>query len=361
MISHDGSNPSRLVVNGKWTLARRTTGVQRYATDLMASLDRLGVAYRLAVPGGSGLLHRTLWEQVRLPREVPAGGTLFCPANMAPLRLHRSVRLVVTVHCLRFLHHPEHYSPSFVAWYRYAIPRIIDRADTVLTVSACTAAEIESAYPAARGKLEVVRPGINPAFTPEGPREVIGPGHLLYVGQAGAAKNLAVLLQALGLTKSTAPLVLAGVSADQWAAMLRAGATGRAAPDNARSMRVVPMGHINDAGRVAALMRGARALLAPSRYESFGMPVLEAMACGTPVVASAIPAHREVIGGGGELLDPLDPGAWAETIDRLTARPAWAGAVAQRGIARARAFSWSRSAARVAEVLALPSPPGRRT
>jgi len=270
--------------------------------------------------------------------------TLFCPANMAPLMLPRRVRLVLTVHCLRFSFHPENYSQAFVRWYRFMIPRLIRRADTILTVSNAASAEIQRVYPQAKGKIQVVYPGVSSAFGIEGVRgdAEIGAGrYWVFVGNSAPAKNLVTVLRAISLSDRAHRVVLLGVDQRGLDAL---------SVEYPRE-RVIAMGHINEVGRVAAIFRGASGLLAPSVYESFDLPVIEAMACGCPVIASDIEVHREIGGGAQLLVNAQDPSCWQEAMDGLDDDEEEATRLRNEGLDRAADFRWEIAAEQVGKIL----------
>lgn len=170
--------------------------------------------------------------------------------------------------------------------------------------------------------------GFAPAATPGQPR------HFLYVGGADPHKNLALLLEAFSRQEAAAlpPLVIAGPAA--------ADVHTRASTAAAR-VRVVS--HPSDA-ELVALYRDAVALLFPSRNEGFGLPALEAMACGCPVVAARSGALPEVCGDAAVLLEPDDVSAWSATLVALASDPGRRAALAAAGLARSHSFSWEATA-----------------
>ncbi len=334
----------RTLINSKWKTHDRITGVQRYARELTKALADAGLEFDQACPNPGPTWKSILWEQRTLSQYARAYQTLFCPANMAPFALHTDVRLVVTIHCLRFFFYPENYRRSFVNWYRFVIPRIITRADSVLTVSQTAADEIGRIYPQAIGKLEVISPGVSNVFNTQGARgdnQVPPESYWVFIGNAAPAKNLRVVLEAIQHAVQPHRTVLLGVNQHQLDAI------GVAYPPR----QVIPLGHINDTNRVAAILRGATGLLAPSLYESFDLPIIEAMACGCPVIASDIPVHRE-IGQDVPMYVASDQGdQWGKAMDQLVHNLAMAQFKRAQGLVRARDFCWSKAAMRVMSII----------
>lgn len=339
--------PNRLLLNAKWQSNPCMTGVQRYAQGLTEAMQAADMDFDLAVPAHSGSWRETLWEQRSLPNIARRYETLLCPANMAPLQLDKSVRLLLTIHCLRFRFHPANYPASFVRWYNFAIPRLIERAETIFTVSEAQKREIESVYPSANHKVRVMSPGVNAAFHPDHERDPAAPSepYFVYIGSAAPAKNLKTLLNAYRELDHAHKLVLIGVDQSQ---------IDLICPDQVRG-RLIPIGHIADITRISALLAHAVALLAPSHYESFGLPCLEAMASGCPVVASNIPAHREVCQDAAEYADPQNPHEWISHIESVLNNSNRREMMREQGLARVKAYSWSDAVSTLNYVLSHPS------
>ena len=213
--------------------------------------------------------------------------------------------------------------------------RSLVRARAVHAISHHARAELLAFTKVAGERVEVIHLGVDPAFSPAPDPEP--PRHLLFVGGADPHKNLSMLLDLLASPEARAlpPLVVAGPSA----------APGRGgSPPVAR---LVP--HPTDA-ELVQLYRGALALLVPSRNEGFGLPALEAMACGCPVIAADAGALPEVCGGAAIVLDPGDRAAWLAAIAALAADPGRRSVLREAGLARAGAFTWERTARAMAEL-----------
>ena len=332
-----------ILINCKWQTSVRITGVQRYASELMNELTKTQFPFDCVKPESGSIWKSNYWEQIRLPVIARNYDTLYCPANSAPLMLPKKIRLILTIHCLRFRSHPESYSRPFNAWYRFMIPKIITRAETIITVSKTTADEIQNTYPRARGKVKVIYPGVSRTFTTKGPTrdQLIPPGpYMVYIGNITPAKNLAVLLKAMKISHHPHRLILLGINKQQLTSM-----TGSTPND-----KIVPLGHINDPNRIAAILRGANALLSPSLYESYDLPTVEAMSCGCPVIASDTKVHREIGKNAPVFVPPHDAEHWATAIDQLARNTEITKDRRQSGIARASEFRWDQTAAEIMEI-----------
>jgi glycosyltransferase involved in cell wall biosynthesis len=253
---------------------------------------------------------------------------------------------VVTIHDLTYLRHPEMVTPAS-ARYRDLVPRALGRGATVCTPTAAVGAEVADAYRLPPERLVVARLGVGPAWreaTPPDPAWLAANGlperYLLFVGNREPRKNLPTLLAAYrellagrvpgrgGPGSPVPPLALVGPGG--WGEALDLAGLP------ADAVRIPGYLAEDDLARV---MAGAAALVFPSWYEGFGLPALEALACGTPVVASDLPALREVLGDQAELVPPGDAGALADALARVLEDPGGEPARTARR-ARAAAFTW---------------------
>jgi glycosyltransferase involved in cell wall biosynthesis len=229
---------------------------------------------------------------------------------------------------LRFASPPE---PWRRARARMAI-RSLTRATAVHAISDYARREFLENFAFPEEKVVAVPLGVEPSFAPAPQAEP--PRHLLFVGGGDPHKNLELLLTMLAMPEAQGlpPLAVAGPAAND-----------TRLADAVIQGRVRPLPGPSDA-ELVALYRRALALLIPSRNEGFGLPALEAMACGCPVVAARAGALPEVCGEAALLLDPEQPRAWLDALLTLQAEPLRREALVQAGVARARTFTWERSA-----------------
>lgn len=249
--------------------------------------------------------------------------------------------VVVTVHDLSFLIVPHLGHPRLVAYLRAAVPRTLARAAVVITVSASVAAEIADAYPFVRNRIVAVPNGV--ALPSEVPaRSPSGRPTILIVGTLEPRKNHAIVFDALPEVRANWPdarLVVAG----------RVG--WQSAPIQARLRELVEAGMAEQVIApsdtvLETLFALADVCVIPSYYEGFGLPLLEAMARGVPVVASDIAALREIGGEAALYVDPADAAGWAAAISRVVGDETLRRRLATAGIARSRAYSWQETARR---------------
>ena len=269
------------------------------------------------------------------------------------LPLFKPGRFVVTVHDLFPFQFPEIHSGPLPRTVNQMLMRnAVRRATRVITPSEATAQAVKASFPESAGHVvaipEAADSRFNPTRNPEGEaawqvRFGIRPPYIFYLGQWKAYKNLPILLQAFArihLAHPQAQLVLAGDDPRH--------------PEVRREAARLPEGSVVLPGRlpesaIADLYRGASVVVLPSRAEGFGLPVMEAMACGVPIVCSDLPVLREIADGIAVFCKPSDPDDFAQAIARILSSPS-PNASRQLGIERARRFTWERSAAETVAV-----------
>lgn len=300
-----------------------------------------GVSVRRLAAGGRAA--RIIGEQRRVPVEVRRwrSDVLHGPHHSLPL-LPAASAAVVTIHDITFDLLPWRYSLAR-RWYMRVATRLgLLRADRVIVPSSFVREVLCRRYGVERGRVHVVYEAPPPGMRPVGDvaersrvrdRYDLPPSFLLSVGTREPGKSRATLIRALALLRAR------GVS---WPLVV-VGQRGWGAEADAEAEGVIATGYVPDAD-LPVLYSMARMMLFPSLLEGFGLPPLEAMACGTPVIASDRPAMPEVLGDAALYADPRHPAAWADAVARLAADPALAGALQERGLARAARYSWARAA-----------------
>ena len=348
------------------------TGTEAYSLHLIRGLLALdqesGYTLYFNQPPEPGLLpdagncrHRVisfprLWTHLRLSAEMLTRppDVLLVPAHVLPLVHPR--RSLVTVHDLGYLHEPEAHR-ALDRFYLDLSNRYHARAAArVLAISEATRDDLVRHYGVAPERVTVTHLAADASFRPVTDPDLItaaraehgiGPDYFLYVGTLQPRKNLSRLIRAFARVAAGRPglqLVLAGKKGWLYDGILRQ------AESLGLSGRVIFPGYVG-AEDLPALYSGALAFAFPSLYEGFGMPALEAMACGAPVLASNVSSLPEVVGDAGLLVDPTDEAALAAALERLASEPALRAELRQRGLARARLFSWERCAGETLEAI----------
>jgi len=298
-------------------------GTARYVRGLLQGLAvREDVQVREVTWGGDGRLTAAVrdvaWYPLLLPLQARSLDLLHCTTFRAPLR--STVPVVITVHDLAVVRHPELFTTWTRAYARTLLLPVLRAARAVLAVSEFTKREVTELAGVPDHRVRVAYNAADPAlFRPDGP--AAEGDYVLAVGTLEPRKNLRRLIEATGLLD----LELRVAGAAGW------GSVEVAAP------HVTWVGRPDDE-ELAKLLRGAACLAYPSLYEGFGIPVLEAMLCGTPVVTSSDSAMEEVADGAAELVNPRDVESIAAGIERALGR---GDELRAAGLERARRFSWA--------------------
>jgi O-antigen biosynthesis alpha-1,2-mannosyltransferase len=298
-------------------LAQTRAGTARHVNGLLGALaGREGIDVRPLSFGGPGrvasLARDTWWYYAGLPRAARGLDVLHCTTFRGPLRSR--VPFTVTLHDLALVRRPELFPPWHRLSGRAGMRRVARAAGRVLAVSEFTKREALELLGLPEERVTVIGNAVDRVFSPDGRR--IEGDYLLAVGTLEPRKNLPRIVAAA----RRAGLQLHVAGSQGWGGVETPGWVGE----------------VSDA-ELAALYRGARALVFPSLYEGFGIPVLEAMACGTPVVTSRGGATEEVAGGAAVLVDPLDVDSIAAGLQEAAERRDELQAL---GLARSRAYSW---------------------
>ena len=345
------------------------TGIETYAYQLiraMASLSQGKARLRLYAhqppqrapwPDGPYVETRIipfprLWTHLRLAAEVSRHppDVLFVPAHVLPL--YCPVPAVVTVHDLAYRHHPETYTGFQRRYLDWSTRRHARVARHLIADSAATRDDLLAQYDADPAKISVVHLGRDPSLQP-----MLDPAatlakyqiegqYILYIGTLQPRKNLLRLVEAFHAIHDQvdARLVLAGEKGwlyDQIFARVQALNLNE---------RVIFPGFVAEADK-AALISGAAVYAYPSLYEGFGLPILEAMACGTPVLSSNSSSMPEVAGEAALLVDPYRTDAITAGLLRLLTDDALRADLAEKGFQQVQRFSWEKAARRTLDIL----------
>jgi glycosyltransferase involved in cell wall biosynthesis len=372
-IAH-GDSPIEVLVNARHLTGPRT-GIEVYMEQLLVALAKSGevrvttlswAPIGLAQPGlrehvprrrpgfpngALGSLAATLWKTwfdqwgcLRGILSVP--GVLYHGMDgFLPYALRRRDRCVATVHDLGWQVHPELYPRKLRVMYGALFPWVLRRADRIIAVSRSTADDLIRRAGVAASRIDVVHHGIDPAFA--GPDDQVAPSgnapYLLAVGGISPRKNTRRLIEAFtrwrgrGGHRSAYQLRITGTSLDT-----------SVGDEGELPAGVTLLGYV-DKAVLRQLYSGAAAFLYPSIYEGFGLPIIEAMACGAPVLTSTTASAPEVAGEAAILVDPLSIESIEAGLDRIT-RPDEAQRLKALGRERASQFHWSAAARRTAEI-----------
>jgi len=326
---------SPVVVDARAAVRREIGGVERVAREMASLLPRLRPERYAVMQPPEGFAHRAghLWEQALLPIAARDAEVIYCPANLAPAVSRRSV---VVIHDLAALRHPEWYSPPYATYQRQILPLLARRARRVISPSEFSRHDVAEGLELDPERISVIPNGVDERFAPSAAFDPVRRSYglekpyVLVVGTRIARKNLAALDEA---GRKLAELGVELVAAGSGRHYMRPGET-----PPMRALGYVPERDL------PGLYAGARALAMPSLYEGFGLPVLEAMATGVPVVAANRAALPETCGGAALLVEPTDTTALADALTKAVTDEDLRERLARAGLERASQFSWERAA-----------------
>lgn len=322
-----------LLVDDRWL---GDTGIGRYAREI---LERKPGSHRVTYLNSNWKIKNPVSPWL-LGAAINRGTAdlFWCPGFMPPARCR--VPYVVTIHDLIHLHYG---TALHRIYYNQIIRRLLPEAASILTDSAYSRDEILEWSGLSSDLVNVVPLAVSPVFCAAG--EVHDPGYpyILYVGNRRIYKNIHRLIEAFGVgcRNSDVKLALSGAADPELLALAkRVGIADR----------IVFLGRIDEA-LLPALYRGALAVAYVSLYEGFGLPPLEAMSCGTPVLSSNVTSLPEVVGDAGLMVDPLNVEQIADGLMRITEDGPLRAELVRKGLERITLFSWEACATKTWDVL----------
>ena len=286
--------------------------------------------------------YRSVWSQLRLPLHLLAHhyDLLHVPGHKLPVFCR--CKTAVTIHDLAFLRFPQTFKPLHRQRLVWFTRNAVRRADRIIAISESTKRDLCSLFTVPADRIDVVHHGVDHAlFRADGAPAKRAAPYILSVGTLQPRKNYSLLFRAFKKVCETwrepLELVIVGQPGWMWEPIE---AEAKASPV---ADRIHWLGYVPDE-ELPPLYRGATLVAMPSLYEGFGLPLLEAMACGAPVIASSASCFPEVCGDAARLIDPTDEQAWADAMRELLGDAAKRNELRRLGLARATTFTWHRTA-----------------
>ncbi|MBK8029966.1 MAG: glycosyltransferase family 4 protein [Chloroflexi bacterium] len=352
----------RLAIDASRTTVARVTGTERYALEIIRAVLRHNTAHQITLyfrdqppadlfPGADCRVipYPRAWTHLRLAAELfkDRPDALWTPAHTLPFVFPG--KGIMTVHDLGYKYFPEAHTPNQRRYLDLSTRWSASRARVIFADSRATANDLQRFYRTSPGKIRVVYPGVDAPpirdVTAARKKYHLPERYFLFLGTLQPRKNIQRIVQAFQQWRKTRPkddptgLVLAGNPGWLFDAAWIVGAE-----------HIYMPGFVDDADK-GALYAGALGLVFPTLYEGFGFPILEAMLCGTPVIASTTSSLPELAGDAALLVDPLDVMAIADALERLSTDDALRARLIAAGRPQAQQFTWDRAAQAVLNAL----------
>ena len=335
----------KILIDGRVLAHDHTSGVQRHAQEIIKALQEADSTIVTAIPKYKNRYYQQIWEHTLLPFYARKYDILYCPSNIAPIYLPKRTKLTMTLHDLAFLDFPKQYSSVFQKYYAFLVPKNIQRAEYILTISNFSKKRIIREYPWVKNKISVIHHGISSHFLPSAQPKS---NYVLYVGAMNRIKNFQVLLE----------IFLAPEFKNIYLKMILPNASTFSDDEHINTLigRAKEAGNIDiidqvDQDELKTYYQNAKLFVFPSFHESFGFPPLEAMACGTPVIVSNTTALPEVCGDTALYVDPYSTEDIAKKIQIALRNDILLQKLTSMGLAHTKKFTWGKAARKYLNIL----------
>lgn len=336
---------SRIFVNGR-CMRPNIIGINRYMIEITKRLK--GKLHLLIPDGVMRVGHAIPWEQCFLPFHLTGGDLLWSPANTGPLVVKNQV---ITIHDIIPLDSQGWFTKNYSNYYTFLLPRLAKIVRKIITVSFFSKERILTCLGIDESKVITIHSGVGEQFRPVSNEMIhsvcmrydINNPYLLTVSTFEPRKNLGRLFEAWKMISKSSidiDLIVVGIPANS------ARNLGYSKiPENVKII-----GYVDDHD-LPALYSGSISFIFPSIYEGFGLPILEAMACGTPVITSNTTSIPEIAGNAAMLVDPLNVDEIAEAIQEVIINDQLRDTLRQKGVQHASQFTWEKTSQQVWELL----------
>ncbi|NYE56950.1 glycosyltransferase family 4 protein [Carboxydothermus ferrireducens] len=343
-------NNKQIYINSRYK-TQIQTGVQRYASEIIkriSSKQFIELYPSKELPYGLG----HLWEQFILPGKIRNNSLLWSPGGSGPIIYKNQV---ITMHDIAPVENPEWYNKYFAKWYKFLWPKLLKNAKHIISVSEFTKSRIINIYNVKPEKITVIHLGVDDKFFIDETKDEekcekvaskynLPKQYLLMVSSPSPRKNIENIVKAYEKINRliNIPLVIVGKSGLSFA--------GKMNLDIQNNKNIIFTGYVDDED-LPYIYHNSAAFIYASLYEGFGLPVLEAMAAGTPVITSNLTSMPEIAGEFAYYVDPYDISSISEGILKVVSDINLRKKLINGGKIHAKNFSWNKTAAKTLEVL----------
>jgi glycosyltransferase involved in cell wall biosynthesis len=327
---------NKIVFDARVLTHRVYTGVENYTKNILFNIkNQLDIHIALPKIRNKYLIH--LWVHFILP--FKKGQIIFCPANIAPIFVPKDKKLILTLHDVSFLVYPETFSVFFRLYYNLLIPINIKRANKIITVSNFSRREILKHYPEAKNKIEVIYLGVDKRFKLI--NNINKKNQILYVGSLNRRKNFMNVIKAFELLNiKNIKLIVVGNFSNNFNIDIE---TQKLLKRAYKNKNIEFKKNIED-NELVKIYNESKLFIFPSLYEGFGLPILEAMACGVPVITSDISSLPEIGDSAVVYCDPYNIKDIKEKMEIVLKNKYLQKEIIKKGLKRVQDFDWKRSA-----------------
>lgn len=325
-----------ILVDGRVLTHSKVTGVENHAKNIIKYIQNV-YKVDVAIPKYSNKYYSHFWEHFILPIKARKYHLLFCPSNIAPIFVPKKVKLIVTLHDLSFKDFSQMYSKAFRTYYNFLIPINLKRANKVITISNYSKQRILKQYPFLKPKLVYIYHGVDKKFCIN--KNQLKENYILYIGSLNDTKNFSSVIKVFNDLKYTnIRLKMVMPKSENFTLSNENKNLLKNLKEN------VDIIDYTNQDNIIRYYQKAKAFIFPSYHESFGFPVLESFACGTPVLCSNTTALPEVAQNAALYCDPYNLEDIKNKLELLLDDTSLQHNLMEKGLIQAKKFSWEKSA-----------------
>jgi glycosyltransferase involved in cell wall biosynthesis len=315
------------------------TGVENYTNNIFNTLKEK-ISITVLEPKSSNKYLEHLWTHIKLPFLATANDLLFSPISLAPLFFFRKTKLVMTVHDIAFITYSKSVTSFFYLYYSFLIPKNIKRANQIITISEASKQEILNVFPYAKGKITVIHLGVDKKYRIL--KNIKKEKQILFVGSINERKNLKGVIKSFNLLPLSLEYKLVIVG-DFFNNFFISSELENILDKAKKNKKIIFKNRLTDTELIYEYNISS-CFIFPSFYEGFGLPPLEAMACGTPVITSSVSSMPEVCKDAALYVNPYDINDMSKKLQILLLDTSLQYKLIQKGLKHVKQFSWEKSA-----------------